>query len=174
MPTDDLQAVHRLKEAYQQINSELSKVVIGQQKVIEELSRPIPADERELTVTPSIGIAVFPDDGRDAETLIRNSDAAMYHAKQMGRANYQFFTAEMNQAASRRIALESDLRRALGKDELRVHYQPVVDARSGRVSLGVVGIEQSVWRRLLDNLRQLPPEVHRVLHTDVEALSTHR
>jgi diguanylate cyclase (GGDEF)-like protein/PAS domain S-box-containing protein len=104
------------------------------QKVIEELSRPIPADERELTVTPSIGIAVFPDDGRDAETLIRNSDAAMYHAKQMGRANYQFFTAEMNQAASRRIALESDLRRALGKDELRVHYQPVVDARSGRVS----------------------------------------
>jgi diguanylate cyclase (GGDEF)-like protein/PAS domain S-box-containing protein len=104
------------------------------QKVLEELSRPIPADERELTVTPSIGIAVFPEDGRDAETLIRNSDAAMYHAKEMGRANYQFFTAEMNQAASRRIALESDLRRALGKDELRVHYQPVVDARSGRVS----------------------------------------
>jgi diguanylate cyclase (GGDEF)-like protein/PAS domain S-box-containing protein len=104
------------------------------QKAIEELSRPIPVDERELTVTPSIGIAVFPDDGRDAETLIRNSDAAMYHAKEMGRANYQFFTAEMNQAASRRLALESDLRRALGKDELRVHYQPVIDARSGRVS----------------------------------------
>jgi diguanylate cyclase (GGDEF)-like protein/PAS domain S-box-containing protein len=104
------------------------------QKVIEELSRPIPADERELTVTPSIGIAVFPDDGRDAETLIRNSDAAMYHAKEMGRANYQFFTAEMNQAASRRLALESDLRRALGKDELRVHYQPMVDARTGQVS----------------------------------------
>jgi diguanylate cyclase (GGDEF)-like protein/PAS domain S-box-containing protein len=104
------------------------------QKVIEELSRPIPADERELTVTPSIGIAVFPDDGRDAETLIRNSDAAMYHAKEKGRANYQFFTAAMNQAASRRIALESGLRRALGKDELRVHYQPLVDARTGRVS----------------------------------------
>jgi predicted signal transduction protein with EAL and GGDEF domain len=104
------------------------------QKVIEELSRPIAADERELSVTPSIGIAVFPDDGRDAETLIRNSDAAMYHAKEMGRANYQFFTAEMNQAASRRLALESDLRRALGKDELRVYYQPVVNARTGHVS----------------------------------------
>jgi diguanylate cyclase (GGDEF)-like protein/PAS domain S-box-containing protein len=104
------------------------------QKVIEELSRPILADERELTVTPSIGIAVFPEDGRDAETLIRNSDAAMYHAKEMGRANYQFFTAEMNQAASRRLALESDLRRALGKDELRVYYQPVVNARTGQVS----------------------------------------
>jgi diguanylate cyclase (GGDEF)-like protein/PAS domain S-box-containing protein len=104
------------------------------QKLIDELSRPVAADERELSVTPSVGIAVFPDDGRDAETLIRNSDAAMYHAKEMGRANYQFFTAEMNLAASRRLALESDLRRALGKDELRVHYQPVVDARTGRVA----------------------------------------
>jgi diguanylate cyclase (GGDEF)-like protein/PAS domain S-box-containing protein len=104
------------------------------QKVIEQLSLPVTVEERDLIVTPSIGIAVFPDDGRDAETLIRNSDAAMYHAKEMGRANYQFFTAEMNQAASRRLALESDLRRALGKDELRVHYQPIVDARSGRVA----------------------------------------
>jgi len=77
---------------------------------------------------------VFPDDGRDAETLIRNSDAAMYHAKEMGRANYQFFTAEMNQAASRRLALEHDLRRALGKDELRVYYQPIIDTRTGRVA----------------------------------------
>ena len=104
------------------------------QKVLEELSRPIQAEENSLIVTPSIGIAVFPDDGRDAETLIRNSDAAMYHAKELGRANYQFFTAQMNQAASRRLALEADLRRALGRDELRVHYQPVVDAASGRVA----------------------------------------
>jgi diguanylate cyclase (GGDEF)-like protein/PAS domain S-box-containing protein len=104
------------------------------QKVIEQLSQPVVVEERDLTVTPSIGIAVFPDDGRDAETLIRNADAAMYHAKEMGRANYQFFTAEMNQAASRRLALETDLRRALGKDELRVHYQPIVDMRTGKVS----------------------------------------
>jgi diguanylate cyclase (GGDEF)-like protein/PAS domain S-box-containing protein len=104
------------------------------QKVIEQLSQPVTVEERDLTVTPSIGIAVFPDDGRDAETLIRNSDAAMYHAKEMGRANYQFFTAEMNQAASRRLALEHDLRRALGKDELRVYYQPIIDTRTGRVA----------------------------------------
>jgi EAL domain-containing protein (putative c-di-GMP-specific phosphodiesterase class I) len=58
----------------------------------------------------------------------------MYHAKELGRANYQFFTAEMNQAASRRLALEADLRRALGKDELRVYYQPIADAKSGRVA----------------------------------------
>ena len=55
---------------------------------------------------------MYPDDGRDAETLIRNADAAMYHAKELGRANYQFFTEQMNQAASRRLKLESDLRRA--------------------------------------------------------------
>jgi diguanylate cyclase (GGDEF)-like protein len=104
------------------------------QKVIEQLSLPVTVEERDLIVTPSIGIAVYPDDGRDAETLIRNSDAAMYHAKEMGRANYQFFTAEMNQAASRRLALEGDLRRALSKDELRVYYQPIVDARTGLVA----------------------------------------
>ncbi len=104
------------------------------QKVIEQLSAPITIEERELIVTPSIGIAVFPEDGRDAETLIRNADAAMYHAKELGRANYQFFTEQMNQAASRRLALESDLRRALGKDELRVHYQRIVEATSGRVA----------------------------------------
>jgi diguanylate cyclase (GGDEF)-like protein/PAS domain S-box-containing protein len=104
------------------------------QKVIEQVSYPVGVEERELAVTCSIGIAVFPDDGRDAETLIRNADAAMYHAKELGRASYQFFTEQMNQAASRRLALETDLRRALGRDELRVHYQRIVDARSGRVT----------------------------------------
>src|SRR5688572_7437783 len=104
------------------------------QKIIEQVSAPVSVEERELNVTPSIGIAVFPDDGRDAETLIRNSDAAMYHAKELGRANYQFFTEQMNQAASRRLALESDLRRALGRGELRMHYQPYVEAKTGRVA----------------------------------------
>jgi len=104
------------------------------QKLIENLSQPIKIEERELTVTPSIGISVFPDDGRDAETLIRNADAAMYHAKEMGRANYQFFTEQMNLTASRRLVLENDLRRALSRGELRVHYQPIVDAKSGKVA----------------------------------------
>ena len=112
-------------------SSDLAQVA---QKVIEQLSQPVTIEERELVVTPSIGISVFPDDGRDAETLIRNADAAMYHAKELGRANYQFFTEQMNQAASRRLALESDLRRALGRGELRVHYQRIVEAGSGRVA----------------------------------------
>jgi diguanylate cyclase (GGDEF)-like protein/PAS domain S-box-containing protein len=104
------------------------------QKVIEQLSQPLSIEERELVVTCSIGIAVYPDDGRDAESLIRNADAAMYHAKELGRANYQFFTEQMNQAASRRLQLEGDLRRAIRRDELRVHYQPIVDAHKGRIA----------------------------------------
>ena len=104
------------------------------QKVIEQLSLPTAIEGRELHVTPSIGIAVFPEDGRDAETLIRNADAAMYHAKEMGRANYQFFTDQMNLSASRRLALENDLRRALQKGELHVYYQPIIELKGGCVS----------------------------------------
>src|SRR5262249_29878931 len=103
------------------------------QKVIEQLALPVVGEERELMVTSSIGISVFPDDGRDAETLIRNADAAMYHAKEAGRANYQFFTEQMNQAASHRLSLESDLRRALSRGELRVHYQRFID-KAGNVA----------------------------------------
>jgi len=102
-------------------------------KIIETLSQPVRAADRELIVTPSIGIAVYPDDGRDAEALIRNADAAMYHAKESGRANYQFFTEQMNQVASRRLSLENDLRRALHKGELLVHYQPIVELGGGAV-----------------------------------------
>jgi diguanylate cyclase (GGDEF)-like protein/PAS domain S-box-containing protein len=103
------------------------------QKVIDQLSQPVLVDGRELVVSCSIGIAVFPDDGRDAETLIRNADAAMYHAKELGRANSQFFTEKMNVAAARRLALENDLRRALARGELRMYYQPFVETQSGAV-----------------------------------------
>ncbi|HEY5900292.1 MAG TPA: PAS domain S-box protein [Burkholderiales bacterium] len=111
-----------------------SDVVQVASKVIENVSQPLLVDGRELAVSCSIGIAVFPDDGRDAETLIRNADAAMYHAKELGRSNYQFFTEKMNQAASRRLAIETDLRRALGRGELRLHFQRIVEAKSGRVT----------------------------------------
>ncbi|MBI3373939.1 MAG: EAL domain-containing protein [Betaproteobacteria bacterium] len=94
-------------------------------KIIEKLSLPFLIEGHELSITPSLGISVYPDDGLDAESLIRNADAAMYHAKEAGRANYQFFTEQMNLAAGRRIALETDLRRALHEDELQVFYQPL-------------------------------------------------
>ncbi|MDH4174083.1 MAG: PAS domain S-box protein [Betaproteobacteria bacterium] len=102
-------------------------------KIIETLSQPVQAAERELTVTPSIGIAVFPEDGRDASMLLRNADAAMYHAKESGRANYQFFTEQMNLTASRRVALEGDLGRAERLGELLLHYQPIVALKDGKV-----------------------------------------
>ncbi len=103
-------------------------------KILETIAQPFVAAERELHITTSIGISVFPDDGRDAESLIRNSDAAMYHAKGTGRANYQFFTEQMNQVASRRLVIENDLRRAVHNGEMRVYYQPVIDAASGRAA----------------------------------------
>ena len=101
-------------------------------KILETVSQPFAVQDRELHITPSVGISVFPDDGRDAETLIRNADAAMYHAKETGRANYQFFTEQMNQSASKRLALESDLRQAAAKGEMRAYYQPVIDPVTGR------------------------------------------
>jgi len=103
-------------------------------KILETMAQPFVAEGRELHITTSIGISVFPDDGRDAESLIRNSDAAMYHAKGTGRANYQFFTEQMNLAASRRLVIESELRHAAQAGELRVYYQPIVEAASGRVA----------------------------------------
>jgi len=113
------------------------------QKIIDTVSLPITVEDRELQVSVSIGISVFPDDGADAESLIRNADAAMYHAKETGRAAYQFFTEQMNLAASRRVAVEADLRRAMQENALRVHYQPVVEAGAG----AVVGYEALVrWQ----------------------------
>jgi diguanylate cyclase (GGDEF)-like protein/PAS domain S-box-containing protein len=103
-------------------------------KILETVSLPFKVEDRELTITPSVGISVFPDDGRDAETLIRNADAAMYHAKETGRANYQFFTEQMNQSASKRMVLENDLRRAVQAGEMRVYYQPVVDPATGNTA----------------------------------------
>ena len=125
-------------------------------KILETMSHPFTVASRELNLMASIGISVFPDDGRDAESLIRNADAAMYHAKGTGRAHYQFFTEQMNQAASRRLVIESDLRQAKQNGEMRVYYQPIVEAASGRAvsyeallrwrhpSRGVLGPEEFI------------------------------
>jgi diguanylate cyclase (GGDEF)-like protein/PAS domain S-box-containing protein len=104
------------------------------QKIIDAVAQPVAVDARDLHITCSVGISVAPDDGRDAETLIRNADAAMYHAKEIGRANYQFFTEQMNIAATRRLALENDLRRSVENGELRLLHQPVLDLRTGAVA----------------------------------------
>ena len=87
----------------------------------------------ELTVTPSIGIALFPSDGSDFDTLSRCADAAMYRAKQDGRNGYRFFTSEMQARSERTLTLENALRRALDRDQLRLHYQPQVSLATGAV-----------------------------------------
>lgn len=105
------------------------------QKIMETLSEPVLLEGREVSVTPSIGISVFPQDGEDAGTLIRNADAAMYHAKEIGRSNYQFFTEQMNLATSQRLTIEGDLRHAMQNGELVMYYQPIVELASGRTQM---------------------------------------
>jgi EAL domain-containing protein (putative c-di-GMP-specific phosphodiesterase class I) len=95
-------------------------------------------------VTASIGIALYPRDGTDAPTLLRNADAALYRAKEQGRDCFRFFAPEMNRRAVEFLALEQDLRRALDEREFRLQYQPIVDIASG----AIVGAEALLrWRR---------------------------
>ena len=91
-------------------------------------------DQHALHVTTSIGVSVYPDDGPDAETLIKNADTAMYQAKENGRQNYQFFKPAMNVRAVERQSIEESLRRALERKEFALHYQPKIDLRTGEIS----------------------------------------
>jgi diguanylate cyclase (GGDEF)-like protein/PAS domain S-box-containing protein len=114
------------------------------QRIQESLRTPFRIREHELHVTASVGVTFFPDDGRDLDTLVRNADLAMYRAKDHGRDQYSLFTPAMNQRMLERMALESDLRKALERDELLVHYQPKVDLTTGRMT----GLEALVrWQR---------------------------
>ncbi len=104
------------------------------QKVIETLKIPFMIADRELFVTTSIGMSLYPADGLDPETLLRNADTAMYRAKEQGRDNYQLYAPAMNARALERLALENMLRRALLQNELVLHYQPLIDLRARSVA----------------------------------------
>ncbi|HXG57645.1 MAG TPA: EAL domain-containing protein [Thermoanaerobaculia bacterium] len=103
------------------------------QKILDALKVPIVIDDREFVITSSIGISIYPVDGTDGETLIRNADTAMYRAKESGRNTYQFYAATMNHKALEALELENGLRRALEQNELVLYYQPLVDVSSGTV-----------------------------------------
>ncbi|HET7453182.1 MAG TPA: EAL domain-containing protein, partial [Thermoanaerobaculia bacterium] len=112
-------------------------------KVQEMFRKPFRIGHRELFVTPSIGISVFPDDGDDADSLVKNADAAMYAAKQRGRDNYQFYSRSGQRGGIERLELESKLHHAIENEEFRVHFQPQVSLRSGLIT----GVEALVrWK----------------------------
>lgn len=102
-------------------------------KVARMFQMPFDIDQREIFATTSIGIAVYPQDGTDAESMLRSADTAMYHAKAAGKNKYRFFTREMQDTAERHLAMETELRRALERDELHLMYQPKFDSQSGRI-----------------------------------------
>jgi len=124
------------------------------EKLQDAVAKPVRIGEYELHITPSIGISLFPDDATDIDDLIRNADAAMYHAKENGRFNFQFFTPEMNTRAYERLSLEGSLRLAMERQEFKLHYQPQVDLRTGQI----MGIEALLrWNR--GGQEQVPPSV---------------
>ncbi|MFQ5416567.1 MAG: putative bifunctional diguanylate cyclase/phosphodiesterase, partial [Myxococcota bacterium] len=104
------------------------------QRILHALSNAIPVEGHEIITTASIGIAVFPDDGDDVETLVKHADRAMYHAKERGRNNFQFFTDELNEGALKRLTIESNLRSAVSNDEIQVEFQPRLETATGRIS----------------------------------------
>jgi diguanylate cyclase (GGDEF)-like protein len=106
---------------------------ITARRMLDAVAETHAIDEHELHITTSIGISVYPDDGGDPETLIKNADTAMYQAKANERQGFQFFTSAMNVRAVERHALEENLRRALERNELALHYQPKIDLKTGAI-----------------------------------------
>ena len=119
------------------------------QNILHAIERPVTLVAHEVVTSTSIGACVYPEDGRDADSLLKNADSAMYRAKQKGRARICFYTEDLNQLAQERLSLESALRRAISREEFELHYQPRVDVRSRRIT----SFEALVrWRPMPDEL----------------------
>jgi diguanylate cyclase (GGDEF)-like protein/PAS domain S-box-containing protein len=103
------------------------------QKVLEAVRHPVIVDEHELYVSTSVGIAIFPEDGEDAEALLKNADRAMYRAKELGRDNFQYATPAKFEIGDGRMAMERRLRHALEREEFVLHYQPMVEIATGQL-----------------------------------------
>lgn len=114
------------------INDPVDAAVVAQ-RIVKAMTAEFLIHGRSLNIACSLGISIFPDHGADAESLVKNADAAMYHAKENGRCNFQFFTQDMNARAVERLTLENDLRLALARNELFLMYQPQMAIDSGEI-----------------------------------------
>lgn len=113
--------------------SQWDEVAATADRVLKDMEQPLVIDGREVSVSASIGVALYPDDATDPDTLVRHADTAMYAAKNLGRARVSFFRAEFNTQLQATVLLERELRQALDEDEFVLHYQPQVDAGSGEL-----------------------------------------
>lgn len=130
------------------VNHEQDAATIAE-KVLEELREPFAIDQHELYVTSSIGIAMYPEAGRTIEALIASADLAMYAVKERGKNGYEFFDPTMNEASNTRLTIERELRKALSTDDIKVCYQPQVDALSEKL----VGFEALIrWEHPANGL----------------------
>jgi len=111
----------------------ISDINIAVEKIIAQLRTPFIVNKRELILTSSIGISVYPDDGQESSVLLQHADSAMYHSKSCGRNTYSYFTDKMNQALARRLILEEHMIKALELNEFEVFYQPQIDLKHGQI-----------------------------------------
>lgn len=109
------------------------RAAVVAQHLVDSISRPIRIDSLELSISPSIGISYFPEHANDVNTLLHTADLAMYQAKRTGKANYQFYTAELNKHVDEVHSVEARLKNALRQGGLQLHYQPVIDIKSGKL-----------------------------------------
>jgi diguanylate cyclase (GGDEF)-like protein len=113
-------------------------------KIIDALTEPVSCNGHDLHITTSVGISIYPFDGTDSETLVRNADISMYRAKELGRNKAVYYTSELNAGSRKQLALETNLRKALEREELKLFYQPKVDI----IRNAIIGVEALLrWQR---------------------------
>jgi len=123
--------------------TDIKSAAVAAERVLAALSKPVNLEGHELVITPSIGITIAPDDSDNVEGLLRHADTAMYHAKTTGKNRFQYYSSHMNELGVQRLKLETDLRKAVERSELVLHYQPQVSIITGEI----VGAEAMVrWQ----------------------------
>lgn len=130
----DATTISRVVERITDAVSADAQVVELLEKILHSISAPMAVGDRELSLTCSIGVSLYPQDGDNGETLLRNAAAAMARAKHLGRRNFQFYTAELNTRVAERLSLQSSLRRAFERDEFTLYYQPKTSLQTGEIT----------------------------------------